>query len=204
MSSPRQFVPSVIGKVSGQARRSGDVYGTTKIGAVSREGKPPRCAGQIVSELRRRRGLRGSGRDLGAIGDVEVLLHFRVVEVVLGHDRITGRDGLLRRCLLGLQVVDRHHDALVADVVRVLADQEVDDTLAEVLDLLRTGIEADNLDLTRLVSLLDRGRGALGAEQVRAEDTGQIRVACSLAAVCEAAVVGSSLLKSTPMYLMFG
>ena len=52
----------------------------------------------------------------------------------------------------------------------LLGDQGLDDAVLEVLDLLRAGVEADDLDLAELAGLRRAGGGALGAEQVGGED----------------------------------
>src|SRR5829696_4394647 len=86
-----------------------------------------------------------------------------VGQVVLGDRGRLGAD--LLRGRLALERVERLLDALRADVGRLLGDQRLHGAVLEVLDLLRAGVEADDLDVLR-TRLADAGRGALGGEQV--------------------------------------
>src|SRR4051794_21528262 len=85
-----------------------------------------------------------------------------VGQVVLGDRGGLGAD--LLRGRLALERVERLLHALRADVGRLLGDQRLDGAVLEVLDLLRAGVEADDLDVLR-PRLADGGRGALGREQ---------------------------------------
>jgi hypothetical protein len=93
-------------------------------------------------------------------------------EVGLG-DRHGLRADLLRGRLAGERVVGLL-DALRADVGRLLGDQALHRAVLEVLDLLGTGVEADDLDLG--AGLAGTGRRTLGGEQVGAEDALEVRV----------------------------
>src|SRR5665811_2347410 len=81
---------------------------------------------------------------LAAGGLVQVLLHRRVGQVVLGERGERGLDDAGRGLALERQ------DGLLhtgdADAVRILGDQALDDAGIEVLDLLGTGVEGDGLD----------------------------------------------------------
>src|SRR3954470_1723941 len=93
-------------------------------------------------------------------------------QVVLG-DRHGLRADLLRGRLARERVVGLL-DALGADVGRLLGDQPLHGAVLEVLDLLRTGVEADDLGLG--ARLARTRRRALGGEQVGPEDALEVGV----------------------------
>src|SRR4051794_15319610 len=103
----------------------------------------------------------------------------RLVErvLVLGQVVLGDRHGL-RADLLGGRLARERVvgllDALGADVGGLLRDQRLHRAVLEVLDLLGTGVEADDLDLA--ASLAGARRRALGGEQVRPEHALEVGV----------------------------
>src|ERR671913_4402 len=92
---------------------------------------------------------------------VEVLFHLRLVQVLTGCQSKAGRDLLFGWLLLRLQVIHGYPDALVAYIVRVLGDERVHVTPAQVLDLGRRGIKGYNAHLVLFARLPDSRSGAL-------------------------------------------
>src|SRR5581483_8450660 len=107
-----------------------------------------------------------SGRSAGGL--VDRLLSGRGIHVVLGDDGELGAD------LRGGRLAGQGRVGLVhrvgPDRVRGLGDERLHGALLERGDLVRLGVEADDLDLARLAGLTDAGGGALGREQVGRED----------------------------------
>src|SRR3954470_6611424 len=138
-----------------------------------RAGAGSRCSSRGGPGVRGRRRPRAAPPERDSAGRLvdRVLV---LSQVVLGDDREPGAD--LRLGGLALQRGDGLLDALLADLGRLLGDEGLDRALLEVLDLLRAGVEADDLDLAELAGLTQAGSGALGPEQVRGEDAGEIGV----------------------------
>ena len=67
-------------------------------------------------------------------------------------------------------------DAVDTDLVRVLGDERLDGAVLQLVDLVRAGVEADDLDLVLLVGLPDTGGGAGGREGVGGEDADDVGV----------------------------
>src|SRR6185312_7797699 len=88
--------------------------------------------------------------------------------------------------LLGvLTAVECRHrlvDAELADDSRLLRDQRLNGAVPQRLDLIRAGVEADDLHLAALTGLLHTGGGTLGGEEVRGEDADQVGVLLQLGA----------------------
>src|ERR671910_2682717 len=91
-----------------------------------------------------------AGQSAGGL--IEHRLDVRVVNVVRSHDRRVGRD--LRGDRLAAHGGDSLLDSLRADVAGELRDEGLHDAGAQLLDLCRSGVEADHLDLTKQTSLL--------------------------------------------------
>src|SRR3954464_14823068 len=84
---------------------------------------------------------------------VDELLHVRIVDIVLGHDGGAGTDQ--RRHRLAVDHGVGGHDAVIADLRRVLGDGKVDQAGLEVVDDPRRRVERDDPDGTRLAKRLD-------------------------------------------------
>src|SRR6266508_3872901 len=138
-------------------------------------GRPSRlpCA-RRPTRLEQPQGLCQRDANASALVLVEELLHALVVHVVLGDHHEAGADLLLDG--LALEGGDRLLHPVLADVGRLLGDQRLDDPLLQVLDLLGPGVEADDLDLLGRPGAAHAGGGALGGEQVGAEDADQVAV----------------------------
>ncbi len=119
-------------------------------------------------------------RDLAAIGHIQVALDLWIVNVVASHNGISSGNHFLFWRLLRVQILDRHLHRRIPDVIGVLGDQDVNDAVAQIRDLLRAGIETDDFDLALLASLADGGCCALRSKEIRAEDTGKIRMLLQL------------------------
>jgi len=73
-------------------------------------------------------------------------------------------------------------DAEFADETGLLGNQRLDGALLQRLDLIRACVEADDLHLAALASLLDAGGRAFGGEQVGSEDPDEVGVLLQLGA----------------------
>src|SRR5215475_740073 len=107
-----------------------------------------------------------SGLSAGGLVDRRLALRRRLVG--LRDDGELGAD--LRGGRLAGQGIERLLHGVGPDVVRMLGDERLHGALLQRGDLVRLGVEADDLDLARLAGLANAGGGALGREQVGRED----------------------------------
>src|SRR5437868_2500761 len=133
----------------------------------------PRCSPLDWREEHRGRGPFGTESLRSALRLVDVLSAV-AVDIVFGEDVEAGLNSLcdllaLERCQPLVHPVD-------ADLVRVLRDQALNCAGFQLRNLIRTGIEADHLDLILLVRLADTGTGPGRGEQVRGEHADDVGV----------------------------
>jgi len=97
-----------------------------------------------------------------------------VIDIILGDDLIAGGD-TGRDAGDAIEISHGHSHSQIAHIGRFLGDDQIDGACFQLLDGELGGIKSDHFDLAAQALVGDHLASALGAEDIGAKDTGQIR-----------------------------